>query len=273
MIVEQSLIVAARTVLEGRHGFQYRLPGQHDVYEQLTEKVQQGIAGEMILVNGTPGCGVTYCLERLARSYPRQCMIVQSDLYDRHVTLTDRVCDAISILCESETYKEPPAWLIEHAKLTGLKYLIFEDLDKYITCAKDIDLIMYEVSALVGWSGEFTVIITTRNMKLIRRFIKYNSPRQKYFWADGIVTSDELDAMGAAFFHWNNRLFKLNIRWGGELKKIEYDFDLQIDSVMKFIERSYVAKMMPRFKSEFYSIQDNIPSEELHNEYSRILYQ
>ncbi|MDF5890048.1 hypothetical protein P4A93_00115 [Pseudomonas syringae pv. syringae] len=197
MSVEQPLVIAARTVLEGRHGFQYRLPEQHEVYEQLAEKVRQGLSGEMILVNGAPGCGVTYCLENLARSYPRQCMILHSHLYHRHVTLTDRVCDAISMLRESESYKEPPAWLIEYAKLTGLKFLIFDDLDKYVTCAKEIDRIMYEVSALVGRQGNFTAVISTRNMKLIRRFIKFNSPRQLDLWVDGIVAPNTLDAMGA----------------------------------------------------------------------------
>lgn len=272
MDVEQSL-VAARTVLEGLHGFQYRLPGQDEVYEQLAVKVQQGLVGEMILVNGAPGSGVTSCLENLARSYPRQCIMLQSNLYHRDMTLTDRVCDAISMHCESESYKEPPAWLIEHAKLTGLRFLILDDLDEYIVCARDIDRIMYEVSALVGRRGAFTVIISTRSMKLIRRFIKYNSPKQKDFWVDGIVTSDKLDAMGADFFHWNNQLLKLNIRWGGELQRTKYDFDFQIDSVMKFFELSYVTKMIPTLNSEFYSIRDGLSSEELHYELLQILYQ
>lgn len=273
MSVKPPLLVAARTVLEGRHGFQHLLPEQRKGYEKLAEKVQQGFAGEMILMNGTPGCGVTYCLENLARSYPRQCLILQSHLYHRHVTLIDRVCDAISMLRESESYEVPPAWLIEHAQLTGLKFLIFDDLDKYVTCASGIDRIMYEVSALVGRQGNFTVVISTRNVKLIRRFLKFNSPRQLDLWVDGVVAPNALDAMGAEFFHWNNQILKIDMKWGGEFKSIEYGFDLQIDSVMKFLELSYVSKMMPELKYKFYSIRKNLSSEELHHELLRILYE
>jgi len=274
--VEQPYLLAARTVLEGRHGFQCLLPEQQKGYEELAKKVQQDLAGEMVLVNGAPGCGVTYCLENLARSYPRQCLMLQSNLYHRHVTLTDRVCDAISTLRESESYKEPPAWLIEYAQLTGLKFLIFDDLDKYVTSAIEIDRIMYEVSALTGWRGwrgEFTVVISTRNMKLIRRFIKFNSPRQRDIWVGDGVTPNTLDAMGADFFYWNNQRFQMDIQWGGELEGIEYDFDLQVDSVLKLLELSYVTRMIPGFKSEFCSIRKNLIFEELQNELLRILYQ
>ncbi|WP_439868983.1 hypothetical protein [Pseudomonas syringae] len=273
MITGQPYLDAARTVLEGRHGFQCQLPQQREVYEQLASKVQQGGEGQMILVNGVPGCGITHCLESLARNYPKQCMMLESNFYTRPVSLTDRICDAISMLSDTEFYKEPPSWLIEHAKLTGVKTFIFDDLDKYIVGAKDIDRIMYEVSALRGRWNYFTVIITTRNMKLIRRYMKYNSPRQQDFWMEGTIAPNRLSSIGANFYQWNNDRFKLNIKWVLVMRQIEDGFDWQIDSVMRFLESSFVNKMLFELNYIPFSVLDGMSPEELHYELERALYE
>ena len=238
MNLEHSLQVA-RTVLEGRHGFQYVSESWHNAFSQVLQLIQDEEGGRVILVDGPAGSGITTFLRAIVADPIFSGVTVTNNLYDYDVTLIDRVCAAFSLLESSASQQAVPAYLAEFSFLTAQRVIVIDDLDVFVPNERDFLHVADQIKKLTECRARFCFIVSTHSPWLQQyietsgsKFIRIGLKRQlnlsscteiiKYFW------------------QWNNSSFQLKIPMSSSILTLCMDVDFEIDRVIDLLQDLYV---------------------------------
>ncbi|VVM47359.1 AAA family ATPase [Pseudomonas fluorescens] len=176
------VIKVAREILESDFFLHY-FSNDHLKFMQRVEDSLQSPKGEVILLHGSAGCGITTLLRRLEAEHPTTTRMLKGDIYIGYWDFVNHLCDAFHIRRGDYQRNLLPAHLLRVLSLTKRKVLLIDDLDIYIANENEIDQVFSTIRALSEKVPAFTVVLSTRNKQLVNRFFKYAQPN---WWNYGI---------------------------------------------------------------------------------------
>lgn len=249
----------ARMVLEGRHGFQYQLPSQIQLCEQLASVVKNETPEKLIMVNGTLGSGITYCLESVAKAHSREVVVLNGDIYEVKIPMRDRLMRTLS-LTPPDSYKGSlPRWFIEFIEVAGITTVVVDDVDRLFSSQGDYAVLIDDM----GWiaSSRLNVIFSTHHPRLIQSFVKRNSLIDHTIFHAGNLSVEQVLSIGESFFSWNNKQLQRDLNPQG--LKLDTECGLQIREVISHLEVEYAKKIIQECMPELCAFNSEISTEEM----------
>ncbi|MEW5506796.1 hypothetical protein [Pseudomonas antarctica] len=238
MNLEHSLQVA-RTVLEGRHGFQYVSESWHNAFSQVLQLIQDEEGGQVILVDGPAGSGITTLLRTIVADPIFSGVTVTNNLYDYDVTLIDRVCAAFSLLESSVSQQTVPAYLAEFSFLTAQRVIVIDDLDVFVRNERDFLHVADQIKKLTECRARFCFIVSTRSPWL-QQHIKTSSSKLIRIGLKRQLNISSCTEIINYFWRWNNSNFQLKIPMSRSVISLCKDVDFEIDRVIDLLQDLYV---------------------------------
>lgn len=200
----------AREILEGNFALQYF---SHD-HQNLIHRLEEAILspnGQVVLLQGNPGCGITMLLSRLHISHPLTTNMLKGDIYLGYWDFVDHLCDAFNVRRSDFQRRTIPAQLLRVLSITGCKALLIDDLDIYIASQDELDQMFSTISTLSANVPYLTFVLSTRNKQLEKRFFKYS---QRNWWSHRLTQKITMDE----YYDLANRLWRgLNVHYSLDL--------------------------------------------------------
>jgi len=236
--LEHSLQVA-RTVLEGRHGFQYVGESWRNAFSQMLKFIQNEEGGQVILIDGPAGCGITTFLRAIVADPVFSGVSVTNNLYDYDITFIDRVCAAFSLLEPSVPLQDVPAYLAEFSFLTAQTMIVVDDLDVIVRNKVDSLNVAEQIRKMTESRARFSFIVSTRSTSL-QQHIETSSSK---FFRIGLKRQLNISSCTEVieyFWRWNNSAFRLDIPMSETILSFCKDADFEIDRVIDILQDVYV---------------------------------
>lgn len=238
MNLEHSLQVA-RTVLEGRHGFQYVGESWRNAFSKILEFIQNEEGGQVILIDGPAGCGITTFLRAIVADPVFSGVSVTNNLYDYDITFIDRVCAAFSLLEPSVPLQDVPAYLAEFSFLTTQTMIVVDDLDVILRNKVDSLKVAEQIRKMTESRARFSFIVSTRSTSL-QQHIETSSSK---FFRIGLKRQLNISSCTEVieyFWRWNNSAFRLDIPMSETILSFCKDADFEVDRVIDILQDVYV---------------------------------
>jgi hypothetical protein len=237
-------IKVAREILEGDFALHY-FSNEHLTLMQRLEESLLSPKGEVILLQGSAGCGLTTLLRRLQAQHPTATHMLKGDIYIGYWDFVDHLCDAFNIRRGDYRKKLLPAHLLRVLSLTKRKVLLIDDLDIYISNEDELGQVFSIIRSLSAKVPGFTAVLSTRNKQLINRFFKYS---QANWWSHSIQQRISLEE----YYDFANRLWDgLNERYSLDLvaanfESVEPRNSLDLQDVNRELRLHYVERLLLR---------------------------
>lgn len=175
-------IMVAREILEGDFALHY-FTDEHLKFLQRIEESLLSPKGEVILLQGSSGCGITTLLRMIQAQYPAATHMFKGDIYIGYWDFVDHLCDAFNLRRGDYRKRVLPAHLLRVLSLTKRKVLIIDDLDIYISNEGELEQVFSTIRTLSAKVPGVTFLLSTRNEQLVYRFSKY---AQGGWWSHSI---------------------------------------------------------------------------------------
>lgn len=245
----------ARLIYDGDFILDYFF-SQHLNVIQFLDGVTQSPRGEVILLHGSSGCGITNVLRRLCTLKPKATNFLRGDIYLERSDFVDHLCDAYYV--RRGYHQSVPPHLLRVLSLTKRKAVLIDDLDIYISSERDLDQALGVMGDLSSGFLDLTFILSTRNERLLARYLKY----AKYNWSILEINSKvtELEYYDFASRLWGG----LNARYSQDVvDTVSEDFKprygLELQDVNRALRLSYVESTLRQYGAvEFLSDFDGI---------------
>ncbi|OJT48396.1 ATP-binding cassette domain-containing protein [Pseudomonas moraviensis] len=235
-------IKLAFEILEGDFVLQYFSDEHLNLMQRLEESLLSP-KGEVILLQGSAGCGLTTLLRRLQAQHPTATHMLKGDIYIGYWDFVDHLCDAFNIRRGDYRKKLLPAHLLRVLSLTKRKVLMIDDLDIYISNEDELSQVFSIIRNLSAKVPGLTVVLSTRNKQLINRFFKYS---QENWWSHSIQQRISLEA----YYDFANRLWNgLNERYSLDVvlanpESVEPQNGLNLQDVNRALRVHYVERFL-----------------------------
>ncbi|QFG30142.1 hypothetical protein F6476_13555 [Pseudomonas umsongensis] len=219
-MTNMSLLKVARTVLEGHHGFQHSILTQTKALKELTEACRKSRHGGLVILHGTPGCGITTVLEQFKLTQKHDPLWPRCEQFFLRATLIDHVLDCAGLRNYYDFTTSVPAGLIEYASISGRRTIIFDGLEDYMTIKYDYSKIVSDIHRLVSCAKGFFVVVTTHDKNLLQkcRALKVGA-NYEIMLVDG-GSHEELENFMNCFWSANNERFGKDLCLTSELKAL-----------------------------------------------------
>lgn len=238
MNLEHSMEVA-RTVLEGRHGFQYVSEAWRIAFSKILKFFEGEEGGQVILIDGPAGSGITTFLRAVVSEPVFSGVSVTYDLYEYDVTLIDRVCAAFSYIEPSVSQKDVPAYLAEFSYLTGRKVIAIDDLDLFVRNDRDLLHIADQIKKMTDCRARFCFVVSTRSTELQHQIAISSSK----FFRVGLKRQLNISSCSEiieSFWRWNNKKFRLKTPMVGSVLTLCKEVEFEVDHVIDILQDLYV---------------------------------
>lgn len=232
----------ARAVLEGLHGFQYSWPERAEVYEAL-DAIAQANDPRFVMLNGHGGVGISSILEAFASKYNDQVIVVRPRIYMKRLNIIGQVLHAVFPFSEFRSHKRVPDSLISFRK-AARKIIIFDDLDIISNQNNMREVVFDQLARFLKYPGCFTVIMSTRNRKLIRDYFAIKHLPTTMLPVSGIIPASSIKNVVHAFFEWCNRLYDTDVQPPCVACPGKREADMPIDCIVFECESLYCAELL-----------------------------
>lgn len=263
----------ARAVLEGLHGFQYCWPELTEVYDALDAMAVASDA-RLVMLSGHPGVGISSILEAFASKYHDQVIVVRPRIYSERLNMIGQVLHAVFPFSEFPSHSRIPDSLIAFRK-SARKIIIFDDLDIITNQNNLYDVAFDQLSRLVGFPGYFTVIMSTRNKKLLRDYSAIKRTPATMISVSGLIPASSAQDVTQAFFEWCNRQYGTDVRPACIAHLGTPETDMPIDRIVFECEAFYcgeLLKVFPRFNGQGRHIGGELSLSNSYEDVSHIRY-
>lgn len=218
----------ARRILEDDFVLQYFFD-DHLNLMRLLEKPILAPTGEVVLLQGDSGCGITTLLSTLQYRHPGYVRLFDGDMYVGHCDLVDHLCDAFNARRGDYSKKILPPQLLKTLSLTTRKTLLIDDLDIYISRSGKLDDVIDIIRSLTSKITDLTVIVSTRNSQLLRLFSKYSQPSWVTYTLKQKVTNAEYSDFATRLWAGISREYSLRIpKRSLAISEARYGLDIQV---------------------------------------------
>lgn len=232
----------ARAVLEGLHGFQYCWPERAEVYEAL-DAIAEANDPKLVMLNGHAGVGISLILETLASKYHDQVIVVRPRVYTERLNIIGQVLHAVFPFSEFRSHKRVPDSLVAFRKIAR-KIIIFDDLDIISNQNNMCEVVFDQLSQLLKFPGYFTVIMSTRNRRLIRDYLAIKHWPTTMIPVSGLIPASSIRDVIHAFFEWCNRLYDTDVQPPCMARPGKREADMPIDRIVFDCESLYCAGLL-----------------------------
>ncbi|MCO7611451.1 hypothetical protein NJH83_14530 [Pseudomonas chlororaphis] len=232
----------ARAVLEGLHGFQYSWPERAEVYETL-DAMAEAHDPKLVMLNGQSGVGISSILETFASKYHDQVIVVRPRICSERINMIGQVLHAIFPFSEFRSHNHVPDSLIAFRK-TARKIIVVDDLDIISNQNKMHEVVFDQLSQLAGFPADFTIIMSTRNKKLLRDYsaIKYRTTT--LISVSGLISASSTKHVLQGFFEWCNRQYGTDVHPSCMAQYGKREADMPIDRIVFECESLYCAELL-----------------------------
>jgi len=232
----------ARAVLEGLHEFQYCWSERAEVYAAL-DSVLESNEASLVMLCGLPGVGITSILDAFARKYSKQVFLVRPRIYGGQINLVGQVLHSIFPLSEFRKYKRVPDSLVQFRQ-GARKIIVLDDLDIISNQNNMHEVIFDQIAKLRRHPGVFTIIMSTRNKKLLRDFIAIKHIPTVLIPVVGFMPATTARLVIRDFFEWCNRQYGTNVKLLGMAEYGTFKADSPIDQIIFECEALYCSKLL-----------------------------
>jgi len=203
-------IQVAREILEGDIALHYFTDEHLNLMQRLEESLLSP-KGEVILLQGSAGCGITTLLRKLETQHPTTTRMLKGDIYIGYWDFVNHLCDAFNVRRGDYQRNLIPAHLLRVLSLTKCKVLLIDDLDIYIANENELDHVFSTIRTLSEKMPAFTVVLSTRNEQLVNRFFKYAQPN---WWSHSIrqrISIEEYYDLASRLWDGLNEMYSLDV--------------------------------------------------------------
>ncbi|SUD69807.1 Uncharacterised protein [Pseudomonas putida] len=250
-----------RAVLEGVHGFQYCWRENTEAYDTL-DAVAQSKESSLVMLTGHSGVGITTMLERFAEKYQDKVIVVRPRIYAHRLNLIGQVLHAVFPFSEFRSYERVPDSLIA-IRQTDRKIIVFDDLDIISNQNAMHKVVVDQLIQLAGLPANFTIVVSTRNKKLLRDYLANKRIRTTLIQVRGLIPASMTGEVAQCFFDWCNEKYGTDVRPLGMPLLGRRVVDMPIDRVVFESETLYCAellKVLPKFDGSRKGLSDSLSS-------------
>lgn len=259
----------ARSVLEGRHGFQFRWDSWDQAHDAL-DSISKSTTGAVVMVRGPTGAGITSLLDAFIANHSTKVIFVRHDIFLSRVNLVDRVQQMVFPTSEFGWLKRVPKSLVEFVKLTGRRTIVIDDAEIIGSDRDSTEDIINDMLKFSMSAAGMQVIFSTRRVPLQNLFCKIKAVQTADISLNGTLTARNWFDLKDQFCHWVDSRYGLNIRQHGEDLFATAVGALEISLAMPILEVLYCAELL----------RDQLPTttlgalatEDLKWEVQRVLY-
>lgn len=233
----------ARSVLEGRHGFQFRWDSWNQAHDAL-ESISKSTAGAVVMVRGPTGVGITSLLDAFIATHSTTEIVVRHDIFLSRVSLVDRVQQIVFPTSEFGWLKQVPKSLVEFVKLTNRRTIVIDDAEVIINERDSLENLIDDMCKFAMSAAGMQVIFSTRRVPLQNQFCKIKAVQTADISLSGTLTTQNWVDLKDQFCHWADSRYGLNI-WGqGEDLFATAIGSFEIARAMSTLEVLYCAALL-----------------------------
>lgn len=232
----------ARKVLEGLHGFQYHWPERTQVMTALDDVVNAN-SGMTAMLRGASGAGISSILDEFSSKHQLGVIVVTPRLYDDKINIVGQVLHALFPLSEFPIYKRIPQSLLNF-RGADRKVVVFDDLDIITNQNGMQEVIFDQLRQLAGDPGNFTIILSTRNKKLLLGYSVLNRARNIMIHVPGIILAANVEAVVREFYGWCDHEYGTDLLVSCEFTLSKPSRDMPIDQVINVCESMYCSELL-----------------------------
>lgn len=232
----------ARAVLEGLHDFQHRWPERNKVYATL-DSIANCDQNLLVMLRGHPGAGISSVLEAFSAKYHNQVIMVRPRLYARQLNMIGQVLHALFPLSDFKLYKEVPNSLIQFGR-AGRKFIVIDDLDIISSQNCMHEVVLDQLGVLTRAPGLFTVIMSTRNTKLLATHASLKHDTIVTIPVSGLIPAVDVTSVIHGFYHWCNQQYGTHIELPSLSQFSSRVEDMPIDRIVHAGETLYCSGLL-----------------------------
>lgn len=232
----------ARTVLEGRHGFQHRWRERTEVNEAL-DGIAKSDDAILVMLRGAAGAGISSILEDLSARFCDDVIVVTPCLYSSRLNMIGQVLHALFPFSSFRSHKYVPESLIQFRKVART-IIILDDLDIISSQNNMEEVVFDELYQLARSPSRYTIIMSTRNRKLLEHYSKLRGVTSVVIPVSGVIPAADVSAVIQGFFDWCNQQYDTRAQspCGSQFRK--FYLDMPIDRIIYACETLYCSELL-----------------------------
>ncbi|MDD1977597.1 MULTISPECIES: hypothetical protein [Pseudomonas] len=224
-------------VLQGQYSYEYAWPRLPEVVSKLRCTMEGFVGGGVIHLKGIPGCGLTTFLDVVMAEFSHEAIKVDFNFSLGRLTLLDQFAISMKIRSPYEHLKSAPTYMHEYVKYIGLKLVVVDDLDRFVTAPGDS--LAKQLASVTQCGGGLTVLYTTQDQGLCRKIEKLLGPRAQYQWLNNSLELIDLYEVAEGFCRAANRATNQTIQVDREALVHIAKRPLQIHEFLGLLESGY----------------------------------
>ncbi|ESW36706.1 ATP-binding protein [Pseudomonas taiwanensis] len=261
----------ARAVLEGLHGFQHCWPERTEVYDAL-DATAEATDAKLIMLSGHAGVGISSMLEAFASKYHDRVIVVRPRIYAHRLNLIDQVLHAFFPFSEFRNYMRVPDSLIA-IRQPDRNIIVIDDLDIVSNQNAMYKVVFDQLIQLAGFPSNFTIIMSTRNKKLLRDYLAIKRIRTTLIQVPGLIPASMTGEVVQCFFDWCNQKYGTDVRSLGMAPLGKWVVDMPIDRIVFESEALYCAELLKvslKFDGSRKGLRDSLSSSSCFGEFAEL---
>jgi len=239
----------AMKILGGMHAYQHISADFRDLVDILKFHTENTKGGRLINVDGLPGCGVSTLMSAVSCYFNDDSVKIEYIFCRSDLTLLDQFAASVKLRSPHERLNSMPNYLHAYVKATGLKYVIIDDLERFLISQDNFKSIAIHLQAISDCGDGLIVLYSTRDRGLRNRVMSKGGIEPQHFHLRSIITTQEVTDISIGLFAAANSMTRQSISINN-LSRLEATHELmRIDELVDFLESAYAHATLNRLKA------------------------
>lgn len=228
----------ARDVMKGDHALHYFTIEHERIADNLSDAILSP-KGEVILLHGSPGCGISTLMNVLQKQHPLLSKIIGHEIFIDKWDFVDHLCAAYHVRRES-TYKNAlPSHLLKVLSLSQRKTIFVDDLDIYIANAYELREVYSVIANISNKVEGLNFVISVRDKRLVSDFFARAKANSWSSYAVPLkIEVKEYYDLASRMWDGLNTNYSLTVM--KDLGSLKFHAELEVDKAYKRISLKFV---------------------------------
>lgn len=238
----------AMKVLGGMHAYQHISEDFRHLVDILKFHVKNTKGARLINLDGLPGCGVSTLMSALSFYFNDDAVKVEYIFCRSELTLLDHFAASVKLRSAHERLNSMPHYLHAYVKATGLKYVIIDDLERFLISQDNFKSIVMHLQAISECGDGLIVLYSTRDRALRNRVMSKGGIDPQHFCLRSVITTQEVTDISLGLFAAANSMTHQSISINN-ISRLEATRELmRIDELVDFLESAYAHATLNKLK-------------------------